>query len=104
MEKLDNVMDDINENHAQMNQINDAFANPIGDAVDEDDLMDELNELEVRVCVCCVVCVFVCRLFVCLSIGLSICLSVSVCLPRLPVFETRSQSEVKGLDERTSHS
>jgi hypothetical protein len=50
IENVDKVMEDINESNYEMSQINDALAKPMGgaDAIDDDELENELNELEVR--------------------------------------------------------
>ena len=48
MDKIDDVLADITDVSEQMGQINDMFANPIGAgaALDEDELLGELEELD----------------------------------------------------------
>jgi len=45
-EKVDKVMDDMQDQMAVSQEISDALGQQIGDVVDEDELLDELNELE----------------------------------------------------------
>lgn len=46
VDKVDTVLADISEVNEQMGQINEAFANPIGNTLDEDELLGELEELD----------------------------------------------------------
>lgn len=45
-EKVDKVMDDINDQMAVSQEISDALGQTIGEPVDEDELLEELDELE----------------------------------------------------------
>lgn len=46
IDKLDKVLDEINEANDQMRQINETLGQPMGMDVDEDELLGELEELE----------------------------------------------------------
>ncbi|XP_063063301.1 charged multivesicular body protein 4c [Engraulis encrasicolus] len=48
MDKIDVLMDDIQEQQDLAKEINDAISRPFGDEFDEDDLMAELQELELE--------------------------------------------------------
>jgi len=45
-EKVDKVMDDMSDQIAVSQEISDALGQPVGDVVDEDELLEELDELE----------------------------------------------------------
>jgi len=45
-EKVDKVMDDMQDQMAVSQEISDALGQQVGDVIDEDELLDELNELE----------------------------------------------------------
>jgi len=46
VEKVDKVMDDINDEMMVSQEISDALGQSLGDPVDDDELLDELAELE----------------------------------------------------------
>jgi len=46
VEKVDKVMDDINDEMMVSQEISDALGQSLGDPIDEDDLLDELDQLE----------------------------------------------------------
>jgi hypothetical protein len=55
VEKVEEVMEDINEQIAMGEEIGEAMSNPIGAPMDEEDLSKELEEME-GMFICCVAC------------------------------------------------
>merc|ERR1719310_323786 len=46
VDKVDETMEEINETMDVAKEISDVISQPVGDPLDEDDLLEELNELE----------------------------------------------------------